>query len=168
VTDYTRLPDRNGEPIACHHAWHYAADGLPICHDGSQGRRCEGYTVQCGQGHAPCERHAARREAKPSSLGVVSYTVTLDLTETVVAELAIEARIRMLTDLRAELAKNVAAATSRDEQMSAASSYESCGESLRTAGAVLAKLKRAPGNSPALDHLIRGAEDDRRPFIPNR
>lgn len=68
TTDYTRLPDRNGEPIACLHSWHYAADGLPICHDGSQGRRCEGFTVQCGKGHAPCERHADRRPVVPAKV----------------------------------------------------------------------------------------------------
>jgi hypothetical protein len=60
TTDFTKLPDRNGEPITCHHEWHYAADGLPLCHDGSQGRRCEGETVQCGKGSAKCERHADR------------------------------------------------------------------------------------------------------------
>lgn len=57
------LLTRDGQEITCTHSGHYdPADGLPYCHDGSQGRRCEGYTVQCGKGHAPCERHADRRE----------------------------------------------------------------------------------------------------------
>jgi hypothetical protein len=61
---YAELLDRQGQPIkSCGHSWHYdAVDHLPICHDGREGRRCEGYTVQCGQGYAPCERHADRRE----------------------------------------------------------------------------------------------------------
>jgi hypothetical protein len=161
--DYTKLPDRNGEPIACHHAWHYAADGLPFCHDGSQGRRCEGYTVQCGKGHAKCERHADRRadEPKPKSKSapyhpMSSYTVTLTTNELTMITLALEERERVLI----ERAKVVADSSFHaDAPMIAEASREY--SDLRL------KLRRLPANSPALDALLRAGEADRAPLFPN-
>jgi hypothetical protein len=75
TTDYTRLPDRNGEPIACHHSWHYEADGSLPC----RGDDCKGQTVACGQGAIDCARHLDRAGRTPARQSVPIRTAVVEM-----------------------------------------------------------------------------------------
>lgn len=66
---------RDGTEITCRHSWHYETDGLPACRGNDMSPPCTGWTVACGAGLVPCERHADRRQDTVPASTVPASTV---------------------------------------------------------------------------------------------